>query len=93
MNTIISEGDTVQSLREKLAKIIGFKAETSSLQIWHYEDPLMGPRKIPSFQDFKTGKTQLTDGDFVLDVEAKRVSVKQAGKLTDVGRQLIYVVE
>lgn len=93
VNTIISEGDTVQSLREKIAKIVGLKTEASSLQIWRYEDPLLGPRKMPNFQDFKTGKTPLSDGDFILDLEAKRVSVKLAGKLTEVGRQLIYVVE
>ncbi|XP_034473062.1 leucine--tRNA ligase, cytoplasmic [Drosophila innubila] len=93
VNAIISEGDTVQSLREKLAKIIGLKTEVSSLQIWRYEDPVLGPRKMPNFQDFKTGKTPLSDGDFVLDLEAKRVSVQLSGQLTEVGRQLIYVVE
>ncbi|KAM8716260.1 hypothetical protein ACLKA7_003184 [Drosophila subpalustris] len=93
VNTIISEGDTVQSLREKLAKIIGLKTEVSSLQIWRFDDPVLGPRKMPNFQDFKTGKTPLNDGDFVLDLDAKRVSVQLAGKVTEVGRQLIYVVE
>lgn len=93
VNTIISEGDTVQSLREKLAKIIGLKTDISTLQIWRYEDPLLGPRKLPNFQDYKTGKTQLSEGNFVLDVAAKRVSVDQAGKLAEVGRNLIYLVE
>lgn len=93
VNTIISEGDTVQSLREKLAKIIGLKSDLSTLQIWRYEDPVMGPRKLPNFQDYKTGKTLLSEGNFVLDVADKRVSVNLSGKLTEVGRNLIYVVE
>ncbi|EDV99142.1 leucine--tRNA ligase, cytoplasmic [Drosophila grimshawi] len=93
VNTIISEGDTVESLREKLAKILNLKSDVSTLQIWRYEDPLLGPRKVPTFQDYKTGKAQLTEGNFVIDVAAKRVSVNQAGKLTELGRNLIYVVE
>ncbi|XP_023175082.2 leucine--tRNA ligase, cytoplasmic [Drosophila hydei] len=93
VNTIISEGDTVLSLREKISKIIGLKADLSTLQIWRYEDPVMGPRKLPNFQDYKTGKTLLSEGNFVLDVQDKRVSVNIAGKLIEVGRNLIYVVE
>ncbi|EDW87550.1 leucine--tRNA ligase, cytoplasmic [Drosophila yakuba] len=93
VNTVISEGDTVQSLREKLSKIIGLKTDAATLKIWRYEDPVLGPRKIPNFEDYKTGKTVLGDGNFVLDVENKKVSVEQAGKLTEVGRNLIYVVD
>ncbi|ALC38838.1 CG33123 [Drosophila busckii] len=93
INTIISEGDTVESLREKLAKIIGLKSEAATLKLWRYEDPLLGPRKLPAFQDYKTGKMLLDAGNFVLDVEAKRVSVNQAGKVSEVGRNLVYVVE
>ncbi|SPP79186.1 leucine--tRNA ligase, cytoplasmic [Drosophila guanche] len=93
VNTIISEGDTVQSLREKISKYIGLKTELSNLKIWHFNDTLLGPRKIPNFEDYKTGKTLLKEGNFILDVAAKRVSVEQAGKLTEVGRNLIYVVE
>lgn len=93
VNTVISEGDTVQSLREKLSKIIGLKTDAATLKIWRYEDPVLGPRKIPNFEDYKAGKSVLSEGNFVLDVENKKVSLEQAGKLTEVGRNLIYVVD
>jgi len=93
VNTVISEGDTVQSLREKLSKIIGLKTDMANLKIWRYEDPVLGPRKIPNFEDYKAGKTVLSEGNFVLDVASKKVSLEQAGKLTEVGRNLIYVVD
>lgn len=93
VNTIISEGDTTQSLREKLSKIIGLKTDMANLKIWRYDDPALGPRKIPQFQDYKSGKTLLGDGNFVLDVAAKKISLEQGGKVTEVGRNLIYVVD
>lgn len=94
INTVISEGDTVKSLREKLSKIIGLKTDAAAnLRIWRYDDPLLGPRKIPSFDDYKTGKSVLGEGNFILDVDNKKVSLEQGGKLTEVGRNLIYVVD
>ncbi|XP_036329061.1 leucine--tRNA ligase, cytoplasmic [Rhagoletis pomonella] len=93
VNTVICEGDTVKQLIEKLAKLINFKADLSTLKIWRYDDPALGPRQIPLFQDYKTGKTPLTEGEFSLDVEKKQVSLKVDGKVVEVGRQFIYVVD
>ncbi|XP_017485590.1 PREDICTED: leucine--tRNA ligase, cytoplasmic-like [Rhagoletis zephyria] len=93
VNTVICEGDTVKQLIEKLAKLINFKADLSTLKIWRYDDPALGPRQIPLFQDYKTGKTPLTEGEFSLDVEKKQVSLKVDDKVVEVGRQFIYVVD
>ncbi|KAI8124989.1 cytoplasmic, Leucine--tRNA ligase [Lucilia cuprina] len=46
VNTVVSEGETVKTLREKLGKILGFKADLSTLQIWRYDViPFWDPRK------------------------------------------------
>ncbi|XP_067623331.1 leucine--tRNA ligase, cytoplasmic [Eurosta solidaginis] len=93
VNTVICEGDTVKQLTEKLAKQINFKADLSTLKIWHYDDPKLGPRQIPQFQDYKSGKTLLRTGAFILDIEKKEVSVKFQDKVVEVGRHFIYVVD
>ncbi|XP_055917022.1 leucine--tRNA ligase, cytoplasmic isoform X1 [Eupeodes corollae] len=93
VNTVVSEGDSVKSFHEKVGKIIGLKAELNALKIWRYEDPVLGPRKIPAFDDYKTGKIQLTEGVFVLDVEKKVVNLKINGKLQSIGTEFTYVVD
>ncbi|XP_004518566.1 leucine--tRNA ligase, cytoplasmic [Ceratitis capitata] len=93
VNTIVCEGETVKQLTEKLAKLINFKADLSTLKIWRYNDPVLGPRQLPEFQDYQKGKTPLSEGTFVLDVEKKQVSVKVEDKIVEVGRHLIYVVD
>lgn len=94
VNTVVSEGETVKTLKEKLGKILSFKADLSTLQIWHYNDPKLGPRQLPEFQDYKKGKSLLTDGSFILDVDQQVVSLrKENGSCTPLGHHFIYVVE
>uniref|UniRef100_A0A1A9WKF6 leucine--tRNA ligase n=1 Tax=Glossina brevipalpis TaxID=37001 RepID=A0A1A9WKF6_9MUSC len=95
VNTVVVEGETVKSLKEKLARSIGFKADLDSLKIWRYLDPVMGPRQIPEFRDYKQGKALLSDGSLLLDINQKSVSlVEESRKLpTPIGSSFIYVVE
>ncbi|XP_037957838.1 leucine--tRNA ligase, cytoplasmic [Teleopsis dalmanni] len=93
VNTVISEGDSVETLRQRLAKIINLKGDTNLLKIWRYNDPILGPRQLPSFQDFKAGKSELQEGEFILDVENKKVSAQIKGENIELGRNFAYVVE
>ncbi|KAL9925501.1 leucyl-tRNA synthetase isoform 1-T1 [Glossina fuscipes fuscipes] len=95
VNTMVVEGETVKSLKEKLAKLIGFKADLDTLKIWRYVDPVMGPRQIPEFRDYKKGKALLNDGTLLLDINQKCVSLmEENGKpATPIGCQFVYVVE
>lgn len=92
VNTVVSEGDTSKSLYEKVAKIIGLK-EIRGLKIWRYEDPILGPRKMPKFNDYKSGKVPLEEGAFDISVEKKEIHLKADGKSILIGTHLIYVVE
>jgi leucyl-tRNA synthetase len=89
----VGEGDTVSALKEKLAKSLGLKI-TTAIQLWRYEDHVLGPRKMPVFNDFKAGKQQLEEGIFAVDVKDSRVfcSTSNGGKI-EIGTNLIYVVE
>ncbi|XP_011294281.1 leucine--tRNA ligase, cytoplasmic [Musca domestica] len=95
VNAVVSEGETTRSLKEKLAKILGFKADLSTLKIWRYDDPVMGHRKMPEFQNFKAGKSLLTEGSLVVDVEKQSITLVEegSGASIPVGRYFVYVVE
>jgi leucyl-tRNA synthetase len=90
----VSEGDTTKTLKEKLAKEIGLKVELTALSIWHFEDPVLGPRKIPTFQDYKAGKQLLGEGALSIDDAKREVYLNDAtGKKMNIGTNLVYVVD
>ena len=89
----VSDGDSVETLRNKLAKSLGIKVP-NAIQLLRYEDHVLGARKIPSFDDFKTGKEKLEDGIFVTDMKEKKIFVTdESGNKSEIGTNLIYIVE
>lgn len=88
----VSDGDTSKDLREKLAKALGLK-EVDAIQIWRFEDPVLGPRKIPNFNDYKTGKVLLEDGTVSIDLKLDTVHITTTdGKKIEVGTSFVYIV-
>lgn len=88
----VADGDTIKGLKEKLAKALGLK-EVDAIQLWRFEDPLLGPRKIPIFNDHKTGKTLLKDGTLSIDLKKEEVHITPAdGKKVQLGTTLTYIV-
>lgn len=75
--------------------MFSFTADLSTLKIWRYDDPVMGPRKLPEFQDYKKGKSLLGEGSFLVDVEKQNITIVEEGSATpiSVGRHFIYVVD
>lgn len=67
--------------------------EATRVSLWRYQDPLMGPRKIPTCDDLERGKVRVTEAAvFHVDLEKKSVSVEENGSKFDVGSKLVYVV-
>ena len=88
----ISDGDTVKGLKEKLAKLLNLK-EINAIQLWSFEDPVLGPRKIPVFNDYKSGKVQIEEGTLSIDLKANNVFVTFAdNKKIEIGTSLVYIV-
>ncbi|ETN58342.1 leucyl-tRNA synthetase [Anopheles darlingi] len=89
----ISDGDTSQTLKEKLAKQLGFKADLSALEILRFEDPVLGPRRLPTFQDYRSGKVSVEDGTFAVEPEKKEVRLTNGSvKNLNTGTSFIYVI-
>jgi leucyl-tRNA synthetase len=88
----VSDGDSTLILREKLTKSLGLK-EVAAVQLWRYADPILGPRKIPAFNDYKSGKIQLEDGNVSIDLKTQAVYITTTdGKKIDVGTSFVYIV-
>ncbi|KAL7040612.1 hypothetical protein ACKWTF_000462 [Chironomus riparius] len=89
----VSDGDTVQSLKEKLAKNLDLKL-IAAIKLWRFEDHLQGPRKMPVFNDYKNGKQQLVDGTFSIDTTASTTYITDnAGSKVELGSNLVYIIE
>lgn len=89
----VSEGDTIKGLREKLAKKLKIE-EINAVKIFRFNDPILGPRKMPIFNDYKTGKSALEDGIISIDTKTENVQItSNDGKKIEIGTNLVYVVE
>lgn len=91
LNTVINENESIKQFKEKVAKLVGLK-ETTGISVWRFEDPVGGPRKIPTQTDYKKGKVEIVEGKFEIDVGKKEVFLVDNGKKLNVGTNLIYVV-
>ncbi|XP_058124293.1 leucine--tRNA ligase, cytoplasmic [Anopheles ziemanni] len=89
----LSDSDTSKTLKEKVAKQIGFKADLSALEIMRFEDPILGPRSLPTFKDYRSGKVTLEEGGFKVLPEEKQVLLNNAGsKDLNIGTCFIYII-
>ncbi|XP_052892529.1 leucine--tRNA ligase, cytoplasmic [Anopheles moucheti] len=89
----LSDRCTSETLKEKLAKQIGFKADLSALEIMRYEDPVLGPRSLPTFQDYRSGKVTIEEGDLMVDMEKQQVLLSNSTiKNMNIGTNFIYVI-
>lgn len=68
--------------------------ELIGLKIWRFDDPIMGPRKIPRCNDYKEGKILLESGTFKIDVAKNEtyLDTVEAGTV-NIGTHFVYVVE
>lgn len=66
----------------------------NNLKIWRYEDPVLGPRKIPVIGDY-TSKCADLDNSSVLKVDtvANKVELVLKGINVDVGKDFLYTYD
>ena len=84
----VLEGDNVATLIRRLARNERNLKDEKKVELWRFEDPIMGPRTIPSLDNPLQGKVQIKNGvRFSIDLQSQKVMLD--GK-TDVGQSLIY---
>ncbi|XP_059482469.1 leucine--tRNA ligase, cytoplasmic isoform X2 [Neocloeon triangulifer] len=90
----IMQGDTVGKLAARLSKLCRGIKEPGQVQFWRYEDPELGPRKMPEFGKPFAGKVKIDPNSiFKINEETKEVTVS-SGKITNVlGNHLIYTAD
>ncbi|CAG9091449.1 unnamed protein product [Plutella xylostella] len=90
----LADGDTVEKVKGKLAKEVKAVKDIASLKLWRYEDPVLGPRKIPVIGDYPS-KCITLDNAAVLKVDttANKVELVSNGKNIDLGLQMLYTYE
>lgn len=88
----VSDGETTKTLKEKLAKNLGLK-EIDPVQVWRFQDPILGPRKMPVFNDYKTEKVLLENGNVSIDIKEDTVYITtDDGRKVNVGSSFVYIV-
>lgn len=70
-----------------------FISDVDALRIWRFEDSVLGPRKLPAFNEPLRGKILMEDGVFSIDVDRSEVTLKTETSSLNVGTSFIYVVE
>jgi hypothetical protein len=71
-----------------------FVSDSNSIQLWRYENPELGPRKMPAFRNPTQGAVRIEDSAvFHADVENKKIEVAVNGTRYPIGSQLVYIVE
>jgi len=65
------------------------------VKLLRYNDPLLGPRKLPNFENFTAEKSAVDAGDtFGVDIDKNAVTLRcrETDCTVAVGSQLIYVI-
>lgn len=64
----------------------------SSILLYRYDDPLLGPRSKPDTDNILKGKTQIPpNSKFIVDMDSKTIKVNVGNNVYDVGNEIIYI--
>lgn len=69
-------------------------SDAASVQLYRYEDAVLGPRTIPKVDDILAGKIEIpSDAVFGLNVEANTIELNVGGAKHPTGHDLLYVIK
>ncbi|KAG6459836.1 hypothetical protein O3G_MSEX011637 [Manduca sexta] len=94
VNVDLTDGDTVEKLKAKIAKEVKAIKDVNYLKIWRYSDPVMGPRKIPTIGDHESRCVVIDSASLLkVDIANKKVELVSNGKNIDIGTKMVYTYE
>ncbi|KAL4594096.1 leucine-tRNA ligase, cytoplasmic [Arapaima gigas] len=90
----IRQGDTKESIIRRLSRVNRVIKDLARVKLMRYEDPVLGPRRVPVLGKEEQGKLLISDkSTFQVDVAAKKVFLTDNGLSVDIGDTLIYLVQ
>ncbi|XP_034033946.1 leucine--tRNA ligase, cytoplasmic isoform X1 [Thalassophryne amazonica] len=89
----IRQGDNRDSIICRLAKVNRLIKDLSRVKLMRYEDPVLGPRRVPVVGQEENGKVLISNSSvFSVSLEEKRVTLTDNGLTVDIGDTLAYLV-
>lgn len=90
----IRQGDSRDGVIRRLAKVNRLIKDLSRVKLMRYEDPIMGPRRVPVLGQEEQGKLAISNKSvFSVDLEKKKVTVADNGLTVDIGDTLVYLIQ
>ncbi|XP_040262078.1 leucine--tRNA ligase, cytoplasmic isoform X1 [Bufo bufo] len=90
----IRQGDSRDSVIRRLMKSDRGIKDVTKVKLMRYDDPVLGPRRVPVLGKEDSGKTLISQqAAFYIDLKEKKVHIADNGLKIDLGDTLVYVVD
>nr|XP_055036210.1 leucine--tRNA ligase, cytoplasmic-like [Misgurnus anguillicaudatus] len=90
----IRQGDSKDSIIRRLSRVNRGIKDISKVKLMRYEDPLLGPRRIPVLGKEEEGKLAISKNSvFNISLEEHKVHITDNGLKIDIGDTLAYLVQ
>ncbi|KAF4098233.1 leucine--tRNA ligase, cytoplasmic [Onychostoma macrolepis] len=90
----IRQGDNKDSIIRRLSRVNRGIKDLSKVKLMRFEDPLLGPRRIPVLGKEEEGKMPISNSSvFHINLQENKVHMSDNGLKMDIGDTLIYLVQ
>ncbi|XP_051960760.1 leucine--tRNA ligase, cytoplasmic-like isoform X2 [Xyrauchen texanus] len=90
----IRQGDSKDSIIRRLSRVNKGIKDLSKVKLMRFEDPLLGPRRIPILGKEEEGKLPISNSSiFHINLEQSKVHMSDNGLKMDIGDTLVYLVQ
>uniref|UniRef100_A0A8C2H9C9 Leucine--tRNA ligase, cytoplasmic n=1 Tax=Cyprinus carpio TaxID=7962 RepID=A0A8C2H9C9_CYPCA len=90
----IRQGDSKDSIIRRLSRVNRGLKDLSKVKLMRFEDPLLGPRRIPVLGKEEEGKLPISNSSvFHINLQENKVHLSDNGLKIDIGDTLIYLVQ
>ncbi|XP_045480160.1 leucine--tRNA ligase, cytoplasmic isoform X2 [Harmonia axyridis] len=89
----ILDGDSLNDVTQRLSKTVKKIKDPEAVAIWRYQDPVLGPLKIPVYDQPTKDKVLIEKGStFKVDVKTRKVVLVSKGEEFDLGNKVAYLL-
>ncbi|XP_032431921.1 leucine--tRNA ligase, cytoplasmic [Xiphophorus hellerii] len=90
----IRQGDSKDAIVRRLAKVNRLIKDLSRVKLMRYEDPVLGPRRVPILGQEEQGKLPISSKSvFNINLNEKKVTLADNGLTVDIGDTLVYLIQ